>query len=406
MSEERRYDLYGQAFAAEAHETYARMRRSDPVLRQPGIDGRTPIWFLTRHQDVERMLRDETSFSRDPERAGVTLVRTPLDDLLFEHMLNKSGDDHRRLRTLVQQAFTPKRVAGLRPYVQDLADALLDAAKANGRMDVVHDYAFPLPIQVIFELLGIPHEDRDRFREWSKAVLTPVLDEEGQAQARRRLEAFTDYLRDLFALRRSDPREDLISDLLRVEAEGDRLSEHELYSTVVLLIVAGHETTGNLIANGVLALHRDEGARSVFERAVRDEDRTTVANAVEELIRFDGPVSRALNRWAVRDARIGDRTIRRGDVVIGIVASANRDEARFERPNVLDPTRDAKAHLGFGKGIHYCLGAPLARLEGEIALASFVRALPGWTLDLPEGGVPAYRAQPGFRSPVSLTARW
>ncbi len=407
MHEPRRYELYGQAFQADAHATYAAMRERDPVLRQPGIDGRTPIWFLTRYEDVERMLTDEEAFSRDPNRAGVSLPLSPVEELLTDHMLNASGDRHRRLRTLVQQAFTPKRVREMRPFVQDLADRLLAAQAPNGRMDLIADYAFPLPIAVILELLGVPNEDRDRFRTWSDSIVTPALTEAEQADARTKFEAFVAYLGDLFARRRHEPGNDLISALLAAESEGDRLSTPELYGTVVLLIVAGHETTVNLIANGLLALHREPAARTAFESAAAREDRDEVAAFVEESIRYDGPVSRALNRWAVRDVTVGGRTIRRGEIVIGVLAAANRDPERFDAPDALVPGRpEARAHLGFGKGIHYCLGAPLARLEGEIALASFVRALPGWRLDLPADGVPRYRPQPGFRSIAELDVRW
>jgi cytochrome P450 len=403
MSEaDRRYDLYGQAFKRAPHATFAAMRRDDPVHRQLGLDGATPIWFVTRYDDVEAMLRDRR-FVRDPALALAPdriPTPSPLDQMLGQHMLNRDGVDHRRLRDLVGQGFTPKRVAELQPRVEAIAAELLDAVAGRPAMDLITEFAYPLPTTVILELLGVPATDRDRFRGWTNALLEPPLTAEAQALALRQLTEFTDYLRDLFAERRARPQDDLLSALVAAERAGDRLSEGELYSTMVLLIVAGHETTVNLIANAVLALTRDPRRRDALAA-----DPAAMPAAVEEFLRFDGPVERALNRWAAEDVRWGDHTIGRGDPVILILSSANRDPERFERPDDLEPGRAPNPHLAFGKGIHYCLGAPLARLEAQVALNALLARLPGLRLDVPESEL-RYRFLPGFRALEALPVRW
>ncbi|HET9675761.1 MAG TPA: cytochrome P450, partial [Gaiellaceae bacterium] len=249
MATTQKYDLYSEEFRANRFETYARMREQDPVLLQPGIDGETPIWFLTRYDDVVAMLVDDERFVRDPALAlseeDIARMRAAMpDDFSFveNHMLNKDGADHRRLRRLVTKAFTPRMVEQLRPRIQAIADELLDAVQERRELELVDEFAFPLPITVIAELLGIPTADQRRFREWSDAVVRPAL---GPAELDRfaaQMRDFVAYLRELFERRRREPAEDLISALLQAEEAGDSLSEEELFSTVILLIVAGHET--------------------------------------------------------------------------------------------------------------------------------------------------------------------
>ena len=402
----RRYDLYSDAFRAATYETFAAMREHDPVLLQPGIDGETPIWFVTRYDDCVAVLLDDERFVRDPglaltaEERAVQSAGLP-ETLRFieNHMLNKDGGDHRRLRRLVTKAFTPRMVERLRPRIQEIADELIDAVDARGEMELVDEFAFPLPITVIVELLGIPPADRNRFREWSAAIVTPALDAASTARFGKLLEAFVGYLHELFGERRAQPGDDLISALLRAEESGDTLSEEELFSMVVLLIVAGHETTVSLIGNAVLALleHPEQ------LRALRQSP-GLMPGAIEELIRFDGPVERALPRWAATDVELAGRTIRRGETVIVVLGSANRDADRFADADSLDLATTASGrHLGFGRGSHYCLGAPLARLEAEIALTTLLRRLPGLTLA--EGEL-AWRPVPLFRSLAALPVRW
>jgi cytochrome P450 len=406
--EERKYDLYSDAFRARTHETYAAMRERDPVFRQAGLDGETPIWFVTRHDDVAAVLLDDERFVLDPtlvlsaeelERRRLP-IPPELDERINTNLLGKDGDDHRRLRRLVTKAFTPRMVEGLRPRIQEIADGLLDDVEAQGEADLVDSYAFPLPIVVIAELLGIPPGDRDRFRVWSNTFVSPPLGEAALEQFVRHAEEFLAYLHDLFERRRREPADDLVSALVQAEEHGDSLSENELYSMVVLLIVAGHETTVSLIANSVLALLAQPGELDKLRR-----DPSLVRAAIEELLRYDSPVERAITRWAADDVELGGQTIRRGELVIAVVGSANRDAARFASPDALDVTRDDVRHLGFGRGSHYCLGAPLARLEAEVALTTLFARLPNLRLAASPDSL-AYRPIPLFRSLVALPVAW
>jgi cytochrome P450 len=403
----RKYDLYSDDFRSTSYETFARMRADDPILCQPGIDGETMIWFVTRYDDVVAVLLDDERFVRDP-----ALALTPEEleawssgmpesfAFIDQHMLNRDGEDHRRLRRLVTKAFTPRMVDQLRPRIQEIADELLDAVEVRGEMELVEEFAFPLPITVIAELLGIPVADRDRFRRWSDALVTPALDPEGIAAFGAHMSEFVAHLHELFARRRSEPGDDLVSALLQVRDGGDTLSEPELFSMVVLLIVAGHETTVSLIGNAVLALLRHPEVRAGLER-----NPARIPAAVEEFLRYDSPVERTLTRWAATDVELGGHTIGRGDFVIAILGSANRDPDRFPDADALDLDRLDTKHVAFGRGSHYCLGAPLARLETEIALATLLRRLPGLRLAISESDL-AWRPVPLFRSLVSLPVAW
>jgi len=317
-----------------------------------------------------------------------------------QHMLNRDGADHRRLRRLVTKAFTPRMVEQLRPRIEEIAGGLLDAVEARGEMDIVEEYAFPLPITVIAELLGIPVADRDRFRRWSNAIVTPAFGPDALTEFGSLMADFVGYLHSLFERRRSEPEEDLISALLQVRDGGDALSEQELFSMVVLLIVAGHETTVNLIANAVLALLEHTDQLAELRR-----DPARVSAAIEECLRYDGPVERALNRWAASDVDLGGHTIRRGDDVIVVLGSANRDPERFRDADLLDLDRGDTKHVAFGRGSHYCLGAPLASLEGEVALTTLLRRLPGVRLAVAREEL-RWRPVPLFRSLVSLPVAW
>jgi cytochrome P450 len=289
----------------------------------------------------------------------------------------------------------------LRPRIQEIADDLLDPVVRDGEMELVSTFAFPLPITVIAELLGVPAADRDQFREWSDAFVRPALVPEEQARFMESMAQFVAYLHSLFEQRRGTPGDDLISALVAVEDGGDTLSEQELTSMASLLIVAGHETTVSLIGNAVVALLTHPEQRALIEG-----DPTLVPAAVEELIRYDGPVERTLNRWAVEDVELGGQTIRRGESVIVILGAADHDPERFEAPDTLDLTaqRDAR-HLGFGRGSHFCLGAPLARLEAEIAIETLLRRLPGLRLAAPLEEL-RWRPVPLFRSLEALPVAW
>ena len=406
--EETRYDLYSDAFRATTHETYAAMREHDPILRQPGLDGETPIWFLTRYEDVVAMLLDDERFVLDPAlaltpeelEAQPSPIPPELNELINRHVLTTDGDDHRRLRRLVAKAFTPKMVEQLRPRIQVIADGLIDDIEEKGEADLVDSYAFPLPIIVIAELLGIPAVDRDRFRVWSNTFVSPSLGEDALDVFLEHTQQFLTYLTQLFERRRADPADDLVSALLQAEEQGDSLKENELFSMMILLIIAGHETTVSLIANAVLALltHPEE-----LERLRRDP--ALVSAAVEELLRYESPVERTITRWAATDVELGGRLIERGELVIAVLGSANRDASRFPNADKLDLDREDVRHVGFGRGKHFCLGAPLARIEAEIALTTLLRRLPGLRLAT-EPGELAYRPIPLFRSLVALPVAW
>jgi cytochrome P450 len=342
---------------------YAGLRTEAPVQQVVMPDG-VPGWLVTDHADA-RVLLDDRRLSKDHRRAA-DLRSGPAGAYslpLANHMLNLDPPDHTRLRKLVSKAFTSRAVARLRPAIERIADDLLDAMAADlaahGEVDLLDALAFPLPIAVISELLGVPHADRARLRMWSKAftsgvpteVLVRASDEVGA------------YLADLVAAKRAEPTEDLLSDLVQVSDEGDRLSENELVSMALLLIVAGHETTVNLIGNSVLALlrHPDQFA------ALR-ADPALLPGAIEEFLRYDGPIHIATIRFTTEPVPVGDVTIPAGEFVMISLLEANRDADRFSDPDRLDITRPAGGHLAFGHGIHYCVGAPLARLETRITL--------------------------------------
>lgn len=400
----RKYELYGPDFRADPYRVFAQMREHDPVLCQPGIDGETMIWFVSRYADVEAVLLDSERFVRDPrlalspeqlEAQGARPAVAAIDN----HMLNRDGADHRRLRRLVTKAFTPRTVEQMRPRIQGIAEELLDAVERNGQMDLAAAYAFPLPITVIADLLGVPHADQLRFKEWSDAIITPVLGAEELERFFATMGEFVEYLTSFFAARRAEPRDDLVSALLAARDDEDALSEEEVFGTVVLLIVAGHETTVGLIGNAVLNLlsHPDQLRHVTAEGAW--------AAAVEEALRYEGPVERTLARWAATDVELGGRTIRKGALVITMLNAADRDPARFADPDRLDIARADTRHLAFGRGPHFCLGAPLARLEGEIALETLFRRLPGLRLAVPREQL-EWRATPTFRRLEALPVAW
>ena len=382
MTTETKYNLYSEQFKADPFPTYAQMRDEDPVCYEQGLEGM--IWFVTRRADVEAVLRDHKRFVKDwrntrtaEERAQLS-PESPLERLLSQHMLNMDGPDHARLRGLVNKAFTARMVNNLRERVQGIADELLDKVQALGHMDLIDEYAFPLPIVVISDVLGIPSADRERFRLWSNTFIAPTYGEEDFRRAEKLMLEFTGYLRQVFAERRQEPRNDLITGLVHAEEAGDTLSEDELFAMVILLIVAGHETTVNLIGNGALALlqHPEQLAKL-------KADPSLIEAAVEELLRYDGPVDRATMRFAAEDVELGGQLIQRGQAVAVALTSANRDADQFAHPDEVDITRPDNRHLAFGFGVHYCVGAPLARMEGQIAINTLVQRLPNLRLTVP-----------------------
>jgi cytochrome P450 len=358
---------------SDPHPHYHRMRAATPVLAFPEWDE----YVLTRFEDCERVLRDPT-MSSDP-----TTRRLPLPFLELgagierpRTMLLMDAPDHTRLRKLVSKAFTPRTVETLRPHVADLVHGMLDAVDPAG-FDLLAGLGYPLPVTVICELLGIPAEDQHLFGPWSSdasRMLDADLDEATIQRGTLAFMQLINYLNGIFEERRAHPRDDLLTALLAAEEEGDRLSEEELRATVLLLFVAGHETTTNLIGNGTVALLRQ---RSEWERLVADP--SLAPGAVEEVLRFDGPVHLTA-RTAMREVQIGDVVVEPGQGLVTLLAAANRDPGRFADPDRLDITRPDAHHLTFSQGPHYCLGAALARLEGQEVFKALAQRFP--TLEL------------------------
>ena len=372
------FDLASPAFKADPYPTYARLREKAPVFRST-LGWRRRAWLVARHDDVGALLRD-ARFAKDPRNArepgrGAAGPWVPgFLRPLTRNMLDLDAPDHSRLRALVQKAFTPRLVDGLRPRIQALVDDLLTKARRNGQAELIGDLALPLPLTVIAELLGVPAADQPRFHQWSNRILSgsPGI---GALRLLPAVRSLLAYLRRLFAERRAAPRDDLITALVRAEEAGDRLGEDELLGMVFLLLAAGHETTVNLIGTSVLTLlqHSEQCDRLRMEPAL-------IKSAVEELIRFTSPVEVATERYAREDVTIAGVPIRRGEMVLGLIGSANRDGSQFAAPDTLDLAREPNRHLGFGLGAHYCLGAPLARLETQVALSSLLERAPNLRL--------------------------
>jgi cytochrome P450 len=372
------WDPYDPAWVRDPYAVYEELRRTNPVHRSP-----LGFWVFTRHADCLAILRDKRSSSDgrnvDPEAfrqlravdfdtvGGTEGILAEMAPFLF-----RDPPDHTRLRGLVQKAFTPRVVEGLRPRVEELCDQLLDIAFERGEADLVADYAYPLPVQVIVEMLGVPAEDHEQFKVWSDALargLDPdfLLPPEAVQQRLVGILSFVQYFSSLIEERRQHPGDDLLTRLIQAEEQGDVLTQGELLSTCILLLVAGHETTVNLISGGALALmeHPDQMVR------FRD-DRSVVRSGIEEMLRYYPPVQ-LTGRVALEDMEIGGAEMAAGEFNMLLLGSANRDPDVFDSPDVFDITRTDNNHLGFGFGIHHCIGAPLARLEAQVALPALLR---------------------------------
>ncbi len=365
----RSLDIARPAFKANPYPFYARLRAEEPVcpVRLPD---KQIVWLVTRYDDVAAVLKDDR-FAKDRSKV---LAKQPWVPGMFRplarNMLDVDPPDHTRLRSLVQKAFTPRVIEQVRERIQKLTEDLLDRCVARGEMDLVRDYALPIPTTIIAEMLGVPVEDRHKFHRWSAAIVQSNPSGWRMIRALPSAVLFLRYIRNLVKARRARPRADLVSALVQVEEAGEQLSEDELLAMVFLLLIAGHETTVNLIANGTLALleHPDQ-----MERL--REDPGLIRSAVEELLRHSGPLETATERFAREDVTIAGVTIPGGSLVYAVLASANRDERQFADPDAVDIAREPNRHLAFGLGVHYCLGAPLARLEGQIAFETLFRRI-------------------------------
>jgi pimeloyl-[acyl-carrier protein] synthase len=359
-------------FHADPYPFYRRLREDDPVHQSP-----LGFWVLTRYDDCVTALRDPR-FGRE---AFAQLLAAVYGDgtetgALPRSMLFRDPPDHTRLRALVSKAFTPRVIEHMRAHIQEIVDRLLDRVQPAGAMDVIADLAYPLPVTVICEMLGVPLTDHESIRDWSADIARSLdaiglpSDVEIVERGRVARRAIGDYFRRLVPRRRADPQNDLLTGLIAAEEQGDKLSEGEVIAMCVLLFIAGHETTVNLIGNGLLALLRHPEQLGRIQR-----DPALVTGAVEELLRYDSPVQRTA-RITSADVELGGRTLPAGSMVVAALGAANRDPAQFADPDRLDVNRRDVRHISFGYGIHFCLGAPLARVEGQIALGTLLRRAP------------------------------
>ncbi len=374
MITERPVDIFSATFKANPFPYFAHLRATMPVYRTV-LSDKQEAWLITRYDDVAAILKDER-FAKNKRNAmtpvqlkkvrGVPAMFQALD----QNMLDLDAPDHTRLRGLVHKVFTPRLIEQMTERVQTLSDQILDGVQSQGRMNLIADYALPIPLTIISEMLGIPESHRGKFHKWINGMITAQGDI-GMIRIMPGVLLMLRYLRGLVAERRAEPHDDLISALVAVEAGSDQLSADEVLAMIFLLIVAGHETTVNLIGNGMLALLQNPD-----QMAKLRGDPTLIKPAVEELLRFCAPLETATERYAREDVTISGVTIPRGERVFAVLASANHDETYFPNPETLDITRENNKHLAFGQGVHYCMGAPLARLEGQIAINTLLRRLP------------------------------
>lgn len=380
--------FFSKEVAANPFPLFAQLREAGAVVAVPVPFGSElqSVWMVTRLEEAVQVLKNQL-FTVDPSTISRDDEEPPSPPrgqggLLGHSMIAVDEPDHRRLRSLVSKAFTPKYIQSLRDSIQQIADELLDRVADQGRMDLVNEYAFPLPITVISTMLGVPSEGQALIREWSELFSRGGAPSADPARVLIS-QTFAEYLVQLIAEKRVHPHDDLISQLVQIEEAGDRLDEGELLSMIALLIFAGHETTSNLISNGMLMLF---DAPLQLQRL--KADLSLVPLAVEEFLRYNGPVLVPAPRYATQEVTLGGQQIRKGDMVLTMLGSANRDESQFTQPEELDIARNLNRHVAFGQGIHVCLGAPLARLEGDIAFTTLLRRLPDMRLDTPRDAVP------------------
>ncbi|MCH7867377.1 MAG: cytochrome P450 [Myxococcales bacterium] len=362
-------------FRRDPHATFRRMREQRPFYYS-----RVFMAFIaTRYEDVQFILRDK-NFTTDRSQTKVMkgIAKSAKKDPEFWAMIDRNllmldGDEHRKLRGLVSKAFTPRRVEGLRPRIQAVVDDLMDQMAKSEDVELIRDLAHPLPIAVILEMLGLPSKDREKFAAWSRLLvqlLDPLQARGGDASIRTAVRELNAYLRPLLEERRAHPKDDLLSAMLEAEEDGNRMNERDLMALVSLILVAGHETTTHLIANAVVQLLRNPGERKRLQ-----DNPALIETAVDEFLRFAGPIL-LTDRAAIEDCEVGGHRVRAGDLVVVVLAAANRDPAQFSHPEQLDLGRTENQHLGLGLGNHFCMGSLLAKLETEIAITTLLRRFP------------------------------
>jgi cytochrome P450 len=379
---------------------YHRLREMDPLHRSP-----LGVTLASRHADIAFILRDRR-FGKDftgrmTRRFGAKVLEEPVYRAMRHWMLQQDPPDHTRLRGLVVKAFTSRRVEAMRPRIQEIVDQTLDRVIPRGRMDLIEDFAFRLPVTVICEMLGIPEEDHEMFFSGARSsgrLLDPVpLTRAELDEANAENVALSEYFRGLFELRRRKPGDDLTTQLVLAEEEGSKLSNEELTANIILLFGAGHETTVNLIGNGLLALHRNPSQLRLLQ------DNPTLPTVIDELLRYDSSVQ-VTGRTALEAVNVGGVEIMKDESVLCLLGAANRDPAVYTDPDKLDISREGVRPMSFGGGIHFCLGAQLARIEAEIAIATLLRRIPNLKLDNPDR--PDWRQTFVLRGLNKLLAHW
>ena len=375
-------DINAPEFVADPYPRLAELRESTPVFFDP-------VWnklFFTRYHDIAALLRDKRlgrsilhRLSRDelgwPPPNPLT---KDFDQFQSHHMLDNEPPKHTRLKSLVMKAFTPARVEGLRGKIESIVNRMLDQAEDRGKMDLLQDYAEPLPVAVIAELLGVPEEDQHLLRPWSSSIVKLYelgYSDQQAVQANQAVVEFSDYIKALADERRKNPQDDLITALVQVEEQGEMLTEDELVANCILLLNAGHEATVNGTTAGFLSLSRNPDPMNLAKQAAREGNQDFFKAAVEEMLRYDTPLP-MFERWVLEDFEYQGIPLKQGQEVALLYASGNRDPRKFENANSLDLTRKDNQHLTFGLGIHYCIGAPLARLEMQTSFATLLRRFP------------------------------
>ncbi len=396
------FNPWSREFIADPYPFYRKLRTTDPMHL-------TPLGFhlASRHSDVTEILRDKR-FGKDfvgrmTRRSGSQILEEPVYRSMSHWMLQLDPPDHGRLRGLVVRAFTARRVEEMRPRIQQIVDKIIDRLEPHGRMDLIADFAFRLPVTVICDMLGIPEGNRDFFFTNSRVGgrlldLAPLSRAEIDEQNTNNL-AMAEYFRKLFELRRREPGDDLTTHLVQAEENGKSLTNEELTANVILLFGAGHETTVNLIGNGLLALHRNPVQLQLLKN-----DPSLIANAIEELLRYDSSVQVTGRTTLEAVDEIGGILLEKGQSVVCLLGSANRDPTIYQDPDRLDITRRDARPLSFGGGIHYCVGAQLARIEGEVAIMTLLRRLPDLQLD--DVDHPDWRQTFVLRGLNKLPASW
>ena len=370
--------LIAPEFYQDPYPVFDRLRAEAPVAWSEALGA----WVLTRYEHVQATMYDPRRFS-SRGRLSAALERfppevharfKPLEDHFGIGLIGSDPPNHTRMRALINKAFVPRTIDQMRGRLQGLIDELIDAALPRGQMDLVRDLAYPLPATVITELLGAPPSQRDNFKRWSDGILafqgSGVVSADLIEHSQRHLLEMRAYLTELIAERRGQPRDDLLGRLVEAETEGDRLSSAELLVICVTLLTAGHETTTNLIANGTYTLLRHPEQMEALRREPQ-----LMAGAIEEVLRYEGPLQRNPRR-AAENLELGGQQLRQNDYLLPLLGAANRDPLAFPEPQRFDITRQPNRHLAFGQGIHFCVGAPLARLEGQLALGTILRRLP------------------------------